>query len=141
MPNVASLLKQEMARVARKEVRRETAAIKKASAGYRSEIASLKRRVAETERASSVPVREAPRRPQQPRQTTSPSQKQFGSARRAWPGTANVSACRPGIWACFSAYPLRRSTTGRGESSAAPQGSADARRPEDGREERNDGTS
>ena len=59
MPNVASLLKQEMARVARKEVRRETAAIKKAFAGYRSEIASLKRRVAETERQLRAGARSA----------------------------------------------------------------------------------
>ena len=53
MPNVASILKEEMARVARKEVR-ETAALKKGSAVYRSEIAALKRRVAETERQLRV---------------------------------------------------------------------------------------
>ena len=50
MSNVASVLKEEFARVARKEIRREIAALKKASAAYRSEIASLKRRVQETER-------------------------------------------------------------------------------------------
>ncbi len=50
MSNVASVLKEEIARVARKEVRRETAALKKASAAYRSEIAALKRRVLEIER-------------------------------------------------------------------------------------------
>jgi DNA-binding transcriptional regulator YiaG len=50
MANVASVLKEEIARVARKEVRRETAALKKASAAYRSEIAALKRRALEMER-------------------------------------------------------------------------------------------
>ena len=50
MPNIASILKQEIARVARKELRRESAGLKKASATYRSEIATLKRRVAEMER-------------------------------------------------------------------------------------------
>ena len=50
MSNVASVLKEEFARVARKEIRREIATLKKASAAYRSEIASLKRRVQETER-------------------------------------------------------------------------------------------
>jgi DNA-binding transcriptional regulator YiaG len=50
MPDIASILKQEIARVARKELRRETAALKKASAAHRSEIAALKRRFAETER-------------------------------------------------------------------------------------------
>ncbi len=50
MPNVASILKEEISRVARKEVRRETAALKKASAAYRAEIAALKRRATEMER-------------------------------------------------------------------------------------------
>jgi DNA-binding transcriptional regulator YiaG len=45
MPNIASLLKQEIARVARKQVRGETETLKKASSHYRSEIAQLKRRI------------------------------------------------------------------------------------------------
>lgn len=43
MPNIASIFKSEIARIARKEVRAETEALKKASAQYRSHIASLKR--------------------------------------------------------------------------------------------------
>ncbi len=50
MSNVASVLKDEIARVARKEIRRETAGLKKASAAYRSEIAALKKRALELER-------------------------------------------------------------------------------------------
>jgi DNA-binding transcriptional regulator YiaG len=50
MPNIASILKAEIARVARKEVRRETEALKKASATHRSEVAALKRRATEMER-------------------------------------------------------------------------------------------
>lgn len=50
MSNVASVLKEEIARVARKEIRRETAALKKASAACRSEIAALKRRALGLER-------------------------------------------------------------------------------------------
>lgn len=45
MPNIASVLKTEIARVARKEVRAETASLKKAVGTYRAEIAALKRRV------------------------------------------------------------------------------------------------
>ena len=45
MPNIASLLKQEIARVARKELRGETETLKKANSHYRSEIAQLKRRL------------------------------------------------------------------------------------------------
>ncbi len=46
MPNIASVLKEEIARVARKELRNETEKLKKASAQYRSDIAALKRRLA-----------------------------------------------------------------------------------------------
>jgi DNA-binding transcriptional regulator YiaG len=50
MSNVASVLKDEIARVARKEIRRETSTLKKSSTTQRSEIAALKRRVLELER-------------------------------------------------------------------------------------------
>ena len=49
MPNIASLLKEEISRVARKEVRAETQGLKKAVAQYRSEIAALKRQGKELE--------------------------------------------------------------------------------------------
>ena len=45
MPNIASLLKSEIQRVARKELRAETQQLKKTVAQYRSQIAQLKRRV------------------------------------------------------------------------------------------------
>jgi DNA-binding transcriptional regulator YiaG len=44
MPNIASVLKSEISRVARKEVRSEIAGLKKAIAAQRTEIAALKRR-------------------------------------------------------------------------------------------------
>jgi DNA-binding transcriptional regulator YiaG len=50
MSNVASVLKYEIARVARKEIRRDTSTLKKSSTTHRSEIAALKRRVLELER-------------------------------------------------------------------------------------------
>ena len=50
MPNFASVLKDEIVRLARKEVRKEVESLKKASALYRSEIAGLKRRVADLEK-------------------------------------------------------------------------------------------
>ena len=50
MPNIASVLKEEIARVARKEIRGETDSLKKASAQYRANIAVLKRQVAALER-------------------------------------------------------------------------------------------
>ena len=44
MPNIASILKNELSRVARKEARSETLGLKKAAATHRKEIAALKRR-------------------------------------------------------------------------------------------------
>lgn len=44
MPNIASALKAEISRVARKAIREETSSLKQGIAAYRSEIAALKRR-------------------------------------------------------------------------------------------------
>jgi DNA-binding transcriptional regulator YiaG len=51
MPNIASILKSEIARVARKEIRGETLQLKKAVASYRSQIAALKRRAQALEKS------------------------------------------------------------------------------------------
>ena len=51
MTNLASALKAEISRVARKELRTETESLKKTVASQRSEIAALKRRMSELEKA------------------------------------------------------------------------------------------
>lgn len=50
MPNIAVALKEEIQRLARKELKANTESLKKAIATYRSEIAALKRRVDQLER-------------------------------------------------------------------------------------------
>lgn len=50
MPNVAAVLKEEISRIARREIRAGLASLSKASASYRSQIAQLKKRVRELER-------------------------------------------------------------------------------------------
>jgi DNA-binding transcriptional regulator YiaG len=45
MPNIASALKSEIARVARKEIRAETQGLKKSQSTHRTESAALKRRI------------------------------------------------------------------------------------------------
>jgi DNA-binding transcriptional regulator YiaG len=50
MPNIASILKEEITRLARKELRTNTETLRKQVSAYRSEIAKLKRRVEELER-------------------------------------------------------------------------------------------
>lgn len=51
--NIATALKSEISRVARKEVRAEVSVLKKSSSKYRSDIAELKRRVVQLERLVS----------------------------------------------------------------------------------------
>ena len=67
MANIASVLKEEISRIARKELRSETDNLKKASGRYRSEIAALKRRIAELEqqvaRLAKTACRPAPAAP------------------------------------------------------------------------------
>ena len=64
MPNLATTLKSEIARIARKEVRSEAEALKKSVAAYRGEIAALKRRAQvlelEVRRLSKARVKAAP---------------------------------------------------------------------------------
>jgi len=47
MPNIAPVLQEEIVRLARKEVRRQTSVLKKMSAQYRTDIAEMKRRISE----------------------------------------------------------------------------------------------
>lgn len=50
MANIATLLKEEITRLTRKEIRSETEGFKKASAQYRTDIAALKRRISALEK-------------------------------------------------------------------------------------------
>lgn len=50
MPNIATVLKEEISRLSRRELRSETDGLKKASIQHRLEIAALKRRVASIEK-------------------------------------------------------------------------------------------
>ena len=61
MPNIATVLKEEILRLARKEVRRQTGAHKKASAQYRKDIAEMKRRVSDLQRKVTLLERQVPK--------------------------------------------------------------------------------
>lgn len=53
MPNIASVLKEEITRLVRRELRGETESLKKASSRYRADIAALKRRIEAQEKQIS----------------------------------------------------------------------------------------
>ena len=54
MPNIASVLRDEIVRLARRALKKESAGIKKASAQYRKDIASLKRKVKKMQRVNGL---------------------------------------------------------------------------------------
>lgn len=54
MPNLAQTLKEEIARLARRELRRETKTVKKASAQHRRTLAQLKRQVTALQRQTTL---------------------------------------------------------------------------------------
>ena len=78
MPNIAAVLKTEIARIARKEVRSQTEELRKASSQYRSHIAALRKRIDALERQVKR-VGKAPARSAQPDTATDDDQ---GTSRR-----------------------------------------------------------
>ena len=54
MPNIASVLREEISRLARKEIREQTSTLKKTSARYRKDIAEMKRQVSDLQRKVTV---------------------------------------------------------------------------------------
>jgi DNA-binding XRE family transcriptional regulator len=54
MPNIGSLLKDEIARLCRREIRMQVEPLKKSSVGYRRDIAALKRQVSALERKAAL---------------------------------------------------------------------------------------
>ena len=54
MPNIGALLKAEISRLCRREIRKEVASVKKVSASYRRDIAALKRQVTALQRKSTL---------------------------------------------------------------------------------------
>lgn len=63
MPNIGALLKQEITRLSRREIRRQVHTTKKASAQHRRDIAALKREVDSLKRQIALLQRQAIRTP------------------------------------------------------------------------------
>jgi hypothetical protein len=60
MTNIVAVLKAEIARLARKEVKAEVTPLKKAAFHYRSSITALKRQIEDLEKGSRCKSRSAP---------------------------------------------------------------------------------
>jgi DNA-binding transcriptional regulator YiaG len=61
MPNIATAMRNEITRIARKEIRGETQAHKKSTNRLRADVAAMKRRVTELEKLASRLVRSTPK--------------------------------------------------------------------------------
>jgi DNA-binding transcriptional regulator YiaG len=61
MPNIATLLKDEISRLSRRLIRKEVQPLRKASAAYRREIAALKREVQALRRQTSALAKQTPK--------------------------------------------------------------------------------
>jgi DNA-binding transcriptional regulator YiaG len=59
MPNIGTVLKQEISRICRREIRKEIEGTRKASAAYRRDIAALKREIATLRRDTSALAKRA----------------------------------------------------------------------------------
>jgi DNA-binding transcriptional regulator YiaG len=59
MPNIAVILKEEISRLARKEIRKQTDVLRKTSAQHRKEIAELKRRISDLQRTVNALEKQA----------------------------------------------------------------------------------
>jgi DNA-binding XRE family transcriptional regulator len=77
--NIATALKSEISRVSRKEAKSHSLPLKKASAQYRSDIAALKRRVAELERLVSKLSKTHDKRPAAPVDSQSQAKVRFSA--------------------------------------------------------------
>lgn len=60
MPNIGMLLKEEISRLCRREIRRQVEPLRKTSAAYRHDIAALKRQIVELERRVGAIARRHP---------------------------------------------------------------------------------
>ena len=61
MPNIASVMKSEISRLAKREIRGEIASLKKATASHRRHLAALKRQVADLERKAALLAKQTAR--------------------------------------------------------------------------------
>jgi len=83
MTNIASVLKAEIARVARKEVRSELESLKKANTQHRGAIAQLKRQVAGLEKELRLAQRSVATKTRQARAEADDTPRRFSAARLA----------------------------------------------------------
>ncbi len=77
MPNLGAVLKEEISRLARKEIRQQTGTLQRASAQYRRDIAALKHQIAGLQRQVASLESKAPAQPCEPPQVVGDARARF----------------------------------------------------------------
>ena len=95
MANLATALKEEIVRVARKEIRQQTAEASKAAAGHQREVAALKRQVQDLERTISALRGQEASKPAEPKGTTTGKKKVGKKAGQGKKKAAKPAATAP----------------------------------------------
>jgi DNA-binding transcriptional regulator YiaG len=107
MASIGTTLRQEISRLARREIRGQVQAIKKASAQYRRHIAALKRQVATLERRVAAFLRQTLERPSAAKSSPTASKVRFvPKGLRAQRGRLGLSAADYGRLAGVSAQSI-----------------------------------
>jgi DNA-binding transcriptional regulator YiaG len=97
MPNIASILKNEISRVARRELKVETLALRKAVVAQRKEIAALKRRTLSLEQTLRRASREQPKSSSGPGETASVEGRFSAKGLRSQRRRLGISAAQCGL--------------------------------------------
>ena len=101
MPNIAAVLKAEIARLAKKESKAATSQLKTASVRYRSDIAKLKKLLAGQEKTLASLKRQVQQHPGEPQPAEEPLDGVRFSAPRSRPRDSGWD-CRPWTMASWS---------------------------------------
>ena len=116
MPNLATVMKNEIVRLARKEVRAEVLTLRKAATSSRTDINALKRRVAALEKQISSLSKASPAKEVEPENESTPIR--FSSK--------GFAALRLGLiypqskWVCCWVHRISQSTNGNEAPSQGP---------------------
>ena len=137
MANIGTMLKQEISRLARREIRGQVQAVKKASVQYRRHIAALRRQVAALERQVAGFLRRTLPRPSAATNGPTPSKIHFvPTGLRAQRGRLGLSAADYGRLAGVSAQSIYNWEQGHAKPRAEQLAALAALRPIGKREAR-----
>jgi DNA-binding transcriptional regulator YiaG len=92
MPNIGAMLKEEISRLCRREIRKQVQPIRKVSAGYRRDIAALKRQLQDVQRRTGALAKQAAQTSKTPAEESGPPMRFVAKGLRSLRGRLGLSA-------------------------------------------------